>query len=79
VLATLLKAGADVNTGRDNGCTPLFIAAARGHEVVLLALLKAGAQMTATDDGHTPLMAATNGGHTVVVAALRQWTANIRD
>ena len=50
-----------------------------GHAAVVVALLKAGAQMTATDDGHTPLMAATNGGHTVVVAALRQWTANIRD
>jgi hypothetical protein len=46
---------------------------------VLLALLEAGAQMTATDDGWTPLMAATSGGHTSVVEALRQWTAGIRN
>jgi protein DGCR14 len=74
----LLKAGADVNSRMDNGCTPLFTAAMNGHEAVLMALLKAGAQMTATDDGHTPLMAATSGGHTSVVAALRRWTAGIR-
>ena len=78
VLATLLKAGADVNSGRDNGCTPLFIAAFNGHEAVLVALLEAGAQMTALDDGRTPLMAATSGGHTSVVAVLRRWTAGIR-
>jgi len=73
-----LKAGADVNSGRDNGCTPLFIAAVQGHEEVLVALLKAGAQMTATDNGRTPLMAATSKGHTSIMEALRRWTAGIR-
>jgi ankyrin repeat protein len=43
VLAKLFKAGAYVNFGRDDGCTPLFIAAHQGHEEVLLALLEAGA------------------------------------
>jgi len=79
VLAMLLKAGADVNSRMDNGCTPLFTAAMNGHEAVLVTLLKTGAQMTATDDGHTPLMAATSGRHTSSeVAALRRWTAGIR-
>jgi len=62
----------------DNDCTPLFIAAALGHEAVLVALLEAGALMTALDDGCTPLMAATNRGHTSVVAVLRRWAADIR-
>ena len=79
MLATLLKAGADVNSGRDDGYTPLFIAAHQGHEEVLVALLEAGAQMTALDDGSTPLMAATNRGHTSVVGVLRRWTAGIRN
>ena len=78
VLATLLKAGADVNQAMHTGCTPLFIAAAQGHDAVLVALLEAGALITAMDDGYTPLMAATNGGHTSVVEALRRWTAGIR-
>ena len=78
VLATLLKAGADVNSGRDNGCTPLFIAALQGHEAVVVTLLESGAHMTATDDGLTPLMAATNGEHKSIVAVLRRWTAGIR-
>ena len=77
VLATLLKAGADVNSGRDDGCTPLFVAAAHGHEAVLVALLKAGAQMKAMNDGCTPLIAATIKGHTSVVAVLRRWIAGI--
>jgi ankyrin repeat protein len=74
----LIKAGADINQANDKGCTPLFIAAAHGYEAMLVALLKAGAQMTATDGGLTPLMAATSRGHTAVVAALRQWKAGIR-
>jgi len=78
VLAMLLKAGADVNSRTDDGCTPLLIAAFNGHEAVLVALLEAGAQMTALDDGRTPLMAAMSGGHTSVVEALRRWTAGIR-
>jgi len=40
-----------------------------------VALLEAGAQMTATDDGYTPLMAATGEGHTSVAAVLRRWSA----
>jgi len=43
-----------------------------------VALLEAGALMTALDDGCTPLMAATNRGHTSVVAVLRRWAADIR-
>jgi ankyrin repeat protein len=74
----LLKAGADVNSKWNNGRTPLYIAAAQGHEEVLVALLEAGAQMTATDEGRTPLMAATSGGHTSVVAVLRRWIAGTR-
>jgi ankyrin repeat protein len=79
VLATLLKAGADVNSGMDNDSTPLFLAAAEGHEAVLATLLEAGAQMKAMDGGYTPLMATTNGGHTSVVVALTRCTSDIRN
>ena len=78
VLAMLLKAGAYVNSGRVDGCNPLFIATTHGHEGVMVALLEAGAQMKAMDDGCTPLMAAMNTGHTSVVAVLRRLTEGIR-
>jgi len=76
----LSKAGADVHSRRDNGATPLFIAAASGHEEVLVSLLEAGAQMTATNDGHTPqAQVATSSWHMSIVTALSRWAAGIRD
>jgi ankyrin repeat protein len=68
-----MELGADVNKARDTGATPLFIAAYKGHETVLRALIEAGADIsTATDnDGSTPLYAATHNGHEAIVQILR--------
>ena len=65
--------GADVNY-RDSdyrGCTPLFIAAQKGHDAVVRALLDAGADKDLADNnGATPLMAAAIYGHVTVARAL---------
>ena len=52
-MRALIEAGADVNKARDNGVTPLFIAAHKGHEAVVRALIEAGADVNkATDRRH---------------------------
>jgi ankyrin repeat protein len=52
--------GADVNLGDEEGCTPLFIAAQKGHLAVLRCLLdELGADVNqASNRGFTPLMIA---------------------
>jgi ankyrin repeat protein len=64
--------GADVNKARDNGTTPLFVAALNGHEAVARALLEAGADMNKMDDdyGATLLSIAAQQGHKAVVKIL---------
>jgi ankyrin repeat protein len=42
VLAVLIKAGADVNQAKDNGCTPLCMAVQENNKTVMATLLKAG-------------------------------------
>ena len=39
-MRALIELGADVNKRRDNGVTPLSIAALEGHEAVVRALLE---------------------------------------
>ena len=68
----LIAHGADVDY-RDpvNGVTPLFIAAERGHDAIVRALLDAGADKDlAAHDGATPLFIAADNGHDAVVRAL---------
>ena len=69
VAKRLIDAGAAINARawgghRDDweqGVTPLFIAAARGHANVVKLLLSRGADDTIEDDrGRTPLQAATD-------------------
>jgi ankyrin repeat protein len=65
--------GANVNTPRKNGGTPLMVAACNGHVVVATALLQAGASTKAEmPDGMTALSVAKSRGHTDMVALLEK-------
>ena len=58
-------------TADDVGMTPLLYTTEGGHEVVVNALLAAGAEVDkASTDGSTPLKCAAKRGHEVVVKAL---------
>ena len=54
-MRVLIQAGAEINKAEENGETPLYTAAERGHETVVRALIEAGAYFNkARDDGYTP-------------------------
>ena len=70
-LLTLAVGTIELNTPRDNGLNALSVAAYFGHELVVKALLEAGAsESKATDHGHSPLRYARERGHSRVVEAL---------
>lgn len=74
ILRHLLEAGADPNrrTGGQQW-TPLHMAAKRGYQVCLKALITAGAWLESPDhQGNTPLMVAAHHGHVTVVRTLLQ-------
>ena len=64
--------GANVTAAKDNGCTPLFIAAQNGHkEIVQLLLAVPGININAAkDNGCTPLYIAAEKGHKEIVQLL---------
>ncbi len=67
----LIKAGADLNQGNDNGATPLYMASQNGRAEAVEILIQAGADLNqGTDDGATPLYIASQEGHNKVVAIL---------
>ena len=71
-MRALLSAGADKDKARDDGATPLFAAAGKGHIEVVRALLSAGAETSRrTSNGHTGL-AATIKGYRDIVLLLKQ-------
>ena len=72
-VATLLMRGrADVNCSTHDGETPLSIAAARGAQELLSALLTARARIGSTSV--SPLQRAIVAGHVAVAATLLEWT-----
>ncbi len=73
----LIKAGADLNQGHDNGATPLYMASQNGHNKVVAILLKAGAGFNQGYDRSTPLCMASQKGHTEVVAILLKAGADL--
>jgi ankyrin repeat protein len=70
----LIEAGADVNAKDNNGSTPLFFCALKGHVEVARALIEAGADVNAKvdngDNGVTPLYVCAQEGHPEVARAL---------
>ena len=63
-VASILRAGADVNTRDQSGGTPLMRAAKAGHEQFVNVLIETGADVNMTDKrGFTSLMYAAYRGH----------------
>jgi ankyrin repeat protein len=75
----LLVAGANVRaTTRLGSYTPLYLASQQGHGLVIEALIKAGADVTAgTPNGTTPLMVAAASGEVDAVKALVEAGAEV--
>ena len=79
VSSLLIEAGANKDQGTtDDGSTPLFIAAQKGHLEVVRFLVESGANKDqgTTDDGATPLFIAAQKGHLEVVRFLVESGAN---
>ncbi|KAG2487525.1 hypothetical protein HYH03_013806 [Edaphochlamys debaryana] len=73
-----LLANPGVDSARDDGTTPLILAAERGHTRVVRLLLEAGADMNAaTEGGDTALSLAAAEGHTEVVRLLAEAGADV--
>jgi hypothetical protein len=70
--------GADINQAANDGSTPLYIAAQRGHLKIVICLVKElGAYINhAKNDGATPLMTASYHKHMEVVVWLIKHGAN---
>ena len=68
----LIAGNADVNKERRDGVTALILAAEKGHDTILRALLEAGADPSAAKhaNGATALIFAAENGHAAAVEAL---------
>ena len=74
----LIKAGVDVNQKNKDGCTPTYVASARGCIEAIIILKAAGANVNTSDrDGRTPVFIAAHNGHSDVITALKAIDANI--
>lgn len=77
IIASLSKAGADVNAKNDDGNTPLIYAACWGHVRQISALIKAGADVNIKDrNGKTALEIAQENNKTDAVALLKVGVMN---
>jgi uncharacterized protein len=70
VVTFLLGKGANANRKTKDGRRPLFIAAGRGSEATVKALLAKGANVNDDVNGITPLDAAEEGSHEEIVTLL---------
>lgn len=66
-----MKAGADIEAANDQGSTPLYISATRGHREIMEALIEAGANVDCRRvAGTTPLFSAAERGYIDIVRLL---------
>ena len=72
IVAVLIEAGADVDKPRDDGCTPLYMAAAFGRVEAVRVLLEQGSADVnkVNNNSQTPINVAADGGHLEVVKLL---------
>ncbi len=73
MVRALMVAGADLNKTKDDGVTPLILAAHQGHETVVRVLIELGADVNkATDNGWTPLsIVSAHYGKAAIVQILK--------
>ncbi len=70
IVNALLAKGANVNRRAKDGRRPLHLAAGRGQEAIVKALVAKGARLDDEVNGTTPLEAAEDGGHQDVAKLL---------
>jgi ankyrin repeat protein len=74
----LAEMGANVNAYNENGCTPVYAAAQKGHTATVRALAELGANVNAPNiHGFTPVHRGSKAGHLSTVRALVEFGANI--
>ena len=72
MVRALIEVGADVNRAADDGLTPLFIAAKKGHEAVARVLIELKADLHyGRVDGFTTVDIAAQYGHWKIEEILR--------
>ena len=70
--------GAEPDSRRTDGATPLWIAAQMGHDHIVAQLLKSGARVDAArHDGATALFKAAHKGHSAVVGELLRYKPSL--
>jgi ankyrin repeat protein len=78
MLRALVELGANVHSAKNNGCTPVLIAAENGHVHIVRALADLGGDVSIADNnGKTPVYQAAGHGRTDVLIALAELGANI--
>ena len=76
VVKLLLDNQADADCARQDGATPLFKAAQKGHYAICQALLQHSPRLGLLDNGHSVLHAAVSKGRTEVCLLLCQYGAD---
>ena len=68
------ECGADASTAKNDGATPVWIAAQNGHSATVWALVQecSADASTAHKNGATPVWKAAQNGHTETVRALER-------